>query len=56
MKWKYVFNTNLRFFAGATIKGVADFVKTTGYKFFTFNGEVCDLNCNYIGITIDELF
>ena len=56
MSWQYVFNTNLNFVAGQTSGEVRNFVKTTGYKFFTFNGQVLDLEGNSIGITAEELF
>jgi len=56
MSWKYVFNTNLNFVAGQTSGEVRNFIKTTGYRFYTFNGLVLDLEGNETGISVDELF
>ena len=56
MSWKFVFNTNLLFLAGQTVGEVNHFVKTTGYKFFTFNGLIYSLDGEKTGITVDDLY
>lgn len=56
MSWKFVFNTNLYALAGIHIGAVRDFVQTTGYQFFTFNGIVYDINGKDTGITTEDLY
>ena len=56
MSWKYVFNSNHKFLAGNHINDVLNFVLTTGYNFFTFNGHVYDLRGGDTGLTTEDLF
>jgi hypothetical protein len=53
MKWKFVYNTALGSFED--LDSALSLVKKTGYKFFTFNGYVYDLQGNCINITVSEL-
>ena len=56
MSWQLVFNTNLLFLEGSNRDDVMDFVRTTGYKFFTFNGLVYTINGSETGFTVEDLF
>lgn len=56
MSWKYVFNTNLGFLAGSSYKVVQEFVMTTGYVFFTFNGIIHHISGEPVGIKVEDLY
>jgi len=56
MKWQFVYNGNVE--VGSHIDDLSKFVRTTGYKFFHFNGWVYFLtttNYHNTGISIDDL-
>lgn len=54
MKWKFVFNSNLLPY-GDTFDMCKEFIKTTGYKFFIFNGLVYSISGENTGITISDM-
>ncbi len=56
MKWKFVFNSNINSKYWGTSDKCLEFVKKTGYKFWTWNGQVFDLNDKNIGLTTEDLF
>lgn len=58
MKWKYVFNSDISVKGiGRTIVWMAEFVKPTGYKFFTWNGFVHSVETGQsTGIPVSDLF
>ncbi len=55
MNWKFVFNSNHNSQKWGDIDRCLAFVKTTGYKFFIWNGSVYDLRGEDTGITVDDL-
>ncbi len=56
LNWKNVFNTSLGITAGTHINDAIKLVKKTGYSYFTWNGDVYDINGNEIkGVTVDNL-
>ena len=56
MSWKFVFNVNHKFLGGSNFDDVLGFVKTTGYKFFNFNGIIYDLHGENTGLTVKDLY
>lgn len=55
MEWKFVFNTTVGDKWWSYIDNAKEFVKQSGYKFFTWNGSVYDLEGNDTGIKIEDL-
>lgn len=56
MEWKYVFNTSIDSrFLGLPMHRVMEVIKPTGYKFFSWNGEVCSLEGEFTGIKTKDL-
>jgi hypothetical protein len=55
MNWKFIFNSNL-LGSGTHIDKAQKLAKESGYKFFTWNGEIKFIDGSNTGIMIEDCF
>lgn len=56
MSWKYVFNSTVGNVIWGHIDNCNKAAKVAGYKFFTWNGWVYNVDGNSTQITVDDLY
>lgn len=55
MKWQFVFNSSVSSIYWEEMSICLKYVKQSGYQFFTWNGNVYNLEGKNIGITVEDL-